>query len=204
MAPNTRIKQHIKENRLQYMLILLLFISGVILGDFKVLGLEGGVRSHLVDLIDNYLKGGGEVGLDGQSLLYTSFLNQAKSVIGIWFLGLTVIGIPLILGWVFLRGFALGFTIGFLIQEKAAAGIILSLISILPQNIVYIPLLIVWSVVAINFSLFVVKGRQAGRIMSLGRTLLGYSVLMCFFMLFALLGALIEAYLSPWLLSLFL
>jgi stage II sporulation protein M len=176
---------------------------GVIIGDYKVTGLTGGVKSHLLSLIDDYLKGGINADLDKQVILFNSFINQAKSIIAVWFLGLTVIGMPIILGIVFYKGFSLGFTIAFLVQEKAVSGVLISILSILPQNLVYIPLVIIWSVVGINFSVYIARGR-AGSAVSLGGALISYTLLMIVFLLIVLAGAFIEAYLSPWFLALFI
>lgn len=195
-----RIKQHISANRWQYMLITLLFAAGLIIGNYKVPGLEGGVRNHLLDLLDKYLQADRKGSMNGEILLFYAFLNQSKSIIGIWFLGLTVIGMPLILAVVFFKGFSLGFTIGFLVQEKAGAGILIAILSILPQNLVYIPLLIIWSVVGVKFSVFIATGRQS-RVESLGRALVTYTLLMVVFLLMVLIGAFIEAYFSPWFLQ---
>lgn len=199
MIVKSRIKKHISANRWQYMFITIIFVGGMIVGNYKVPGLEGGVRNHLLDLIDNYLLGSSQAKINGSKLLFYAFLNQAKTFVGIWFLGLTMIGMPLILGIAFFKGLALGFTIGFLIQEKASAGILISILTILPQNLVYIPLLIIWSVIGIKFSVFIAVGRQGSSI-SLGRAFLSYSVLMLLFLLLVLIGAFIEAYFSPWLL----
>ncbi|MEN6327794.1 MAG: stage II sporulation protein M [Syntrophomonas sp.] len=196
-----RIKQHIRENRGQYFMISLIFLAGIIVGNYKVTGLEGDVSSYLLKLVDNYLQGGVAGSLDGNSIIWGAFLSQAKIVAAIWFLGLTVIGLPLILAVVFLRGFSLGFTVGFLYQEKALTGILISLISVLPQNLVYIPFLIMWAVIAMNFSIFIVKGRNSS-VMPLGTGFISYSILVLIFLLLFLLGAFIEAYLSPWLLTL--
>lgn len=198
-----RIKQHIQENRGQYILIGFIFLAGIIIGNYKVSGLEGGVKNYLLSLVDSYLQGGAERSLDGKSIILAAFFNQARIVLAIWFLGLTVIGLPLILAVVFLRGISLGFTVGFLYQEKALAGILISLVSVLPQNLVYIPLLIMWSVIALNFSVFIIKGKSSS-IMPLSTGLLSYSILMLVFLFLFLLGAIIEAYLSPWFLSLFI
>ncbi|MDD3267891.1 MAG: stage II sporulation protein M [Syntrophomonadaceae bacterium] len=203
MNPKLRIRQHIHENRGQYFLISIIFLLGVVIGNYKVTGLEGEVTNYLLSLIDNYLQGGVAGNLDGNSILLGAFFNQARIVAAIWFLGLTVIGLPLILAVVFLRGFSLGFTVGFLYQEKAMTGILISLISVLPQNLVYIPFLIMWAVIALNFSIFIVKGRNTN-VMLLGTGLMSYSILMLVFLLLFLLGAFIEAYLSPWLLTLFI
>ena len=90
-----RLGEHIKKNRWQYVLITLIFVLGILMGDFKVDGLEGGVRSHLLSLLDGYLNDGITQGISGESILLRAFINQGKSILLIWFLGLTVIGMPL-------------------------------------------------------------------------------------------------------------
>jgi len=197
-----RLGEHIKNNRWQYVLITLIFVLGILMGDFKVDGLEGGVRSHLLSLLDGYLNDGITQGISGESILLRAFINQGKSILLIWFLGLTVIGMPLILALVFLKGYSLGFTVGFLVQEKAGAGIIVAILSILPQNLVYLPLIIIWAVVGVNFSVYLARGRQ-DRTLSLGTGLMGYTLLMLLFLGLIFVGAFIEAYLCPWFLRLF-
>lgn len=197
-----RIKQHINENRWQYYILTLLFVLGTIAGNYPISYLEDGVKSHLLDLIDNYLRSELTDTIT-VSFWAAAFINQFKTLLIIWFLGLTVIGLPLILGIIFVRGFSLGFTIGFLVQEKAGAGVLISLLSVIPQNLVYIPLLIVWSMVAMNFSIYLVRGRTAMNL-SLGKSLAVYTGLLVICSVILLAGSLIEAYLSPWLLSLLL
>ena len=106
------IKQHFNENRWQYTLIAIIFLAGLVLGYYKVFGLEGGVRSHLSNLIDSYVQKEVKEAICNQSIFWGAFFNQAKTVIAIWFLGLTVIGFPLVLAVVFMKGFSLGFTGG--------------------------------------------------------------------------------------------
>ena len=202
MGLRQRLKQHIRNNRWQYLVISLVFLIGLGMGTQKVAGLEGGVRDYLGELIDNYLQEGQEAPIYGVSIFLAAAATQGKTVLAIWFLGLTIIGVPLILAVVFLRGYALGFTIGFLVHQKGGAGIIMSVLSILPQNIVYIPFLIIWSVIAVNFSAYLV-GRNPGGV-SLGKALVNYSLLLAVFLAMFMTGAFIEAYLSPWFLSLIL
>jgi len=196
------IVNHIRANRWQYLLITIIFIAGLISGSYRANDLEVSVRSHLLDLINNYLRGSSQGDMAGGRLLFYAFLNQAKTILLIWFLGLTVIGMPLILGICFLKGFSLGFTIGFLVQEKAGAGVLISILAILPQNLLYIPLLIIWSVVAVKFSIFITGGRHSNSL-SLGKALAAFTAQMLAFLLVVLVGALIEAYFSPWFIQIF-
>ncbi|HWP95878.1 MAG TPA: stage II sporulation protein M [Syntrophomonadaceae bacterium] len=195
------IKRHISENRWQYIIMTLIFLSGVVMGNYKVPGLQGGVKSTLLALVDGYLQGGMEGSLQGSSILYHAFLTQGSTLLAIWFLGLTVLGLPLILAIIFMRGYSLGFTLGFLIRAKGGGGALIGLLTIIPQNLVYIPFLLIWAVVATNFSLQVLRGNPSG-FSGLLRRLMSYCLLMLFFLLLCLVGAFIEAYLSPWLLSL--
>jgi len=203
MKLTQRLKRHVRENKWQYLLIVVIFLAGIVVGDFKAGGLANGVKEHLLGLIDDYLKGGTAAGAAKPVILWNSFLNQAKSIIAIWFLGLTIIGMPLILAIVFLKGFSLGFTVCFLVSERAASGVLISILSILPQNLIYIPLLIVWSVVGINFSIYITRSRAGGGV-PLSRGFIGYTLLLLISLVIVLVGALIEAYLSPLFLGLFI
>lgn len=197
------IQEHLKKNNWHYTLLILILVLGMILGYQKVGTLTGEVRSHLLELINNYLLGGYKGEYSSNQIFISAYIQQLKSIALIWFLGLTVIGIPLILGVIFFRGFSLGFTIGFLVQEKGTAGVIISILSIVPQNLVYLPLIVAWGLIAINFSLYILKGREV-RGLPLTKGLIRYLFLLAVFSVIVLIGVLIEAYLSPWLLGLFL
>ncbi len=77
----------------------------------------------------------------------------------IWFLGLSVIGLPGILILDFLKGVLIGFTVGYLVGQFSWKGLLFALVSVAPSNLLIIPVLIVSSVSAIAFSLHVIKNR---------------------------------------------
>jgi stage II sporulation protein M len=201
MKLRLRLKEHFRENRIQYCVVAALFILGIIIGAFKAGDLESPVRERLLAMIDAYV--GDQGGVYGLTVFISALITQGRYILAIWALGLTVIGIPIILAVIFMRGFSLGFTTSFLFKEKAAQGVLLSLISLLPQNLIYIPILLVLSVLAVNFSLYVVRGRSY-RKASLGVSLLGYTSVVGALSLVFILGAFVEAYLVPWLVDIFI
>lgn len=201
MKLGLRLKEHFRENRIQYYLVAVLFTLGIIMGAFKAGDLDNSVRERLLAMIDSYL--GDQEGVYGPTVFISAIINQGRFILAIWALGLTVIGIPLILAVVFMRGFSLGFTSAFLFQQKAGQGVLLSLISLLPQNLIYVPVLLVLSVLAINFSLYVVRGRNYHKA-PLGVSLLGYTSVVGVLLVVFMLGAFIEAYLVPWLVDVFI
>ncbi len=194
------MKEHIRNNLWQYLLITGVFVLGLIIGEINANNLAGGTRSHLQQMINGFLEGGMVAYHEGNRIFLPAFLNQARTVIAVWFLGLTVIGVPIILAIVFVRGFSLGFTFGFLIKEKAWLGFAIALLSVLPQNIVYVPLAIACAVIGINFSFYIVRGRFTSEV-PLAQGILTYTGIMVLLLLVLLVGALIEAFLSPWLLE---
>ncbi|MGE5396886.1 MAG: stage II sporulation protein M [Chitinophagales bacterium] len=200
MISSQSIKDHIKNNFWQYLILIVIFVLGLIAGEMKVSNLTGGTRGHLIGLLNSFMTEQG--GVTGRpEMLLPTILNQIKTVGLIWFLGLTVIGVPFILGLVFTRAFSLGFTIGFLVEEKGRLGWLVALASVFPQNLIYLPVLLVGSLFSLNFSMYIIKG-QLRNISDFWRSLLLYTLLMALVMAFFIVGALVEAYISPWFLSL--
>ncbi len=200
MNLRTLFKQHIINNLFKYLLLILVFAGGIAAGEMKSGSLVADTRNHLVTLIDQLIQQGGSLN-GGYSLLLAAAGSQIKTVALMWFLGLTVVGVPLILGLIFARAFSLGFTLGFLIQEKGSLGMVIGLASVIPQNLIYVPFLLIGAVVCLNFSLFLVRGRFRARA-ELWQNFVLYTLTMIGITIILLLGALIESYLSPLLLAL--
>lgn len=72
-------------------------------------------------------------------------------------LGLSVIGAPLVLALLFLRGFALGFTAAFLVREYSYAGILLAAASIVPQSLLAVPAALLAAGSSLAFALAAAK-----------------------------------------------
>ena len=78
MGLRQRLKQHIRNNRWQYLVISLVFLIGLGMGPQKVAGLEGGVRDYLGEMIDNYLQEGQEAPIYGASIFLAAALLRGK------------------------------------------------------------------------------------------------------------------------------
>ena len=81
---------------------------------------------------------------------------------GIWLLGLTVIGTPLIYLIVFTRGFVLGFTFAFIVYTKKLAGVGIVLFTIAIPSILTIPCLLLGAGLATIFSFILIQGKFNG------------------------------------------
>lgn len=189
--------KYLRNNLLLYALIILFFITGIVFGALGVRTLNVKQELELVTYVDRFLFTIDPASLSSQLIAQHAITNNLKLILTIWFLGLTVIGIPIIIGLVFTRGFVLGFTVGFLVYQKMWSGVVLTLTAILPQNLLNIPTLVVAGVTAVSFSTYLVRGRFQPGAVALWGQFINYSLLMLMLCLVAGLAGIIEAYISP-------
>jgi len=196
VGPTKALKEYLRGNLTLSIVILIIFSAGIIGGSLGISTLSNQQQSELLNYVDLVLQGSGDWQVDSGGLAQKVIWSNIKLVLLMWFLGMTVVGIPLILLIVFLRGVVLGFTVGFLIQEKALAGVLLTLLSIIPQNIIFVPVLLLSAVGAVSFSLNLIRGKFS-RSLHLSQYFIGYSVGYMLALLIVSLGGLVEAYISP-------
>lgn len=175
--------------------VLLFFIMGIISGVIGVKTLTLDQFNGLGSFIDNGLNSLKDNTIKDTSTAYAIGRNL-KTICKIWFLGLTIIGLPLVLAIIFSRGFVLGFTVGFLLENKGWQGFIITLLTILPQNLLHIPTLVLATVLAINSCIFLVKDRRMENY-SLSFYIIRYTLLMFVLALLMLIAGLIEGYFVP-------
>lgn len=70
----------------------------------------------------------------------------------VWILGISIIGIPIIIFMLFLKCFTLGFSVSSIINHYGLKGIFLALSELFPHSIILVVLLLLLSFYAINFS----------------------------------------------------
>lgn len=96
--------------------------------------IQGYIQTFINSLKSNEYK------IDMQELLKSSIINNTKLVLLIWFIGSTVIGMPLIYGIIAFRGYCLGYTIAAIMATLGSGkGITFALASLLLQNLLIIP-----------------------------------------------------------------
>lgn len=167
-----KLGEHIRQYWVIYLALASIYLAGVIFGAVGVGALSAEETAELTHFLNKLL-------LSQPTTLEQSFLlqlarDQFLIMAGIWILGLTVIGTPLIFLIVFTRGFVFGFTLSFIIGVKGLWGLGLILISILIPAVAGIPFLLLGAGLATIFSVMLLKGKQAGQ--SLRKEFMYYSL----------------------------
>ncbi|MGC7873565.1 stage II sporulation protein M [Desulfosporosinus sp. SYSU MS00001] len=187
-----KLGDHICKYWVIYLTLSSVYLAGVVFGALGVKALGASAASQLGDFLNTLLK--------NQPVdLNPVFLGQlARDVFiimaGIWILGLTIIGAPLIYLIVFTRGFILGFTVSFIISFKGMLGLGLILVTVLVPALLGIPLLLLGAGLATIFSFLLLRGKARGE--SLRREFLYYTVAAAFVSLGAVFVGVSQGYFS--------
>ena len=193
----TGIIRHVQTNFWLYIISILCLCIGNVLGVYTVGYMSSFEKSDLLSYMKSFCSTIVTANINSQSILLESIKNNLIVLLAIWFLGLTMIGIPIILLLEILKGFTIGYTTCFVVNGLGIKGIWISILGVLPQNLIYIPCLIFASVLAMDFSITVLKSKENNKYPSLPLRIAAYSLSFVFVSIFMLLGCLIESYLTP-------
>lgn len=113
---NSRIKEilisYLKNNIKEYSIVMIIFLIGLVFGVIFVNNAGknqiGEITSYINDFVSN-LKNNIEI--DKAQLLKDTLISNFLLALELWFVGSTVIGIPIVYGMIAYRGFCLGYTI---------------------------------------------------------------------------------------------
>ncbi|WP_042330839.1 stage II sporulation protein M [Desulfosporosinus orientis] len=171
-----QLGEHIRQYWVIYLTLSCVYLAGAVFGGVGVNALGWSETSQLGKFLDTLLK-------SQPTTFEPDFLGQLARdmfimMAGIWILGLTIIGAPLIYLIVFTRGFILGFTISFIISAKGTLGIALVLTTLLVPTLFGVPLLLLGAGLATIFSFLLLRGKARGE--SLGREFLYYTAAAAF------------------------
>ena len=192
------INEYLKANVVAYFFSVLIFLIGVVIGALAVKTLPEDQKIELIGYLKIFFQGlaQGPGASDTPELFTTVLLNNVKTIALMWLLGFTVVGIPFVLFIIFTRGFVIGFTVGFLVNEYVLRGLIFALASVLPHNFVAVPALLITGVSATSFSLLLVRRRLRAKV-NLFYESIGYSLLCLVMLAVMVVASLIEVYISP-------
>ncbi|MCI9246764.1 MAG: stage II sporulation protein M [Clostridia bacterium] len=187
--------QHIKDNLKSYLLVAMILLIGIVLGVLFVNNLQEQQSQEVQSYVDEFvisLQNG--TSIDTGKLLRNSIKNNLILVLVMWFAGSTVIGIPIVLGVIWYRGFCLGYTISALIAILGVGkGSLFFATAILLQNLIIIPCMLALAVSGIRLYKSIVKDKRKENIKGKIMKHTMFSVMM---LIFLMIASFLETYLS--------
>ncbi|WP_394897964.1 stage II sporulation protein M [Clostridium perfringens] len=190
------LMKSLKENKITFLWVLLFFLVGIVLGSYTVYYMSDFNRVEITTYFNNFLEF-----LGGNSVAYTSILvDSIKSILPmvviIVLLGYTAVGTPIILMMDLAKGYVIGFTFSLIVSMLGSKGVMLVLSGLMLQNLIFIPIIMLISVLAIRHSVTKLKmGVSRDRVkLDVSRAYLNFQGLLS---LIIISGILIETYISP-------
>ncbi len=198
------MRLYAKEHIHLYIFITILFVMGVVFGALMVNALSLEQKQDLASYLGSFFQtvslGGSEA---ERPMLMETFGMHFKWIALIWLLGVSVVGLPIVLVLDFMKGMLVGFTVGILVSEYAWKGMLFAVVSVVPQNIIAVPAIIISSVAAVSFSSYLVKHRFLRKTNgSATGYFISYTSIVLTLITLMFLVAAFESYVSPKLISL--
>lgn len=155
------IKEHVINNKKEYVIIFLIFVIGIFSGVFFVNHLQETPKTEITNYLNQFIeKFKGLESVNNIELLKNSLIQNIGLAIIIWFFGTTVIGIPIVFAIILYRGFCLGYTISLCITIMGLGkGISFVLVTLLLQNILFVPAILALAVSGIKLYKSIVKDK---------------------------------------------
>ena len=195
------IKEHVINNKKEYVVIFLVFVIGIFSGVFFVNHLQETPKTEIANYLNQFIeKFKGLENINRIELLKNSVIQNIGLAIIIWFFGTTVIGIPIVFAIIIYRGFCLGYTISLCIMIMGLGkGISFVLITLLLQNILLIPAILALAVSGIKLYKSIVKDKTKENVKI---EILRHTIFSIIMLIIVVMASVIEIFMSTNLLKL--
>jgi len=188
----------LKSNMMKWVYLGVVMFAGAVFGSIFIQVLPSEQQIGLgneLNVYMNWMKQSGDV--NSSYLFWDAFFGYFKWVVLLFILGITVIGVPLIIILNFLKGFLLGCSIHVMVQMFGTQGVLLSLVTVVPHNVIAVPAILILSSTAIGFSTFIVKKRLMTHSGNVREAFLSYSAVAMSMLILLAVAAFIKVFISP-------
>ena len=191
-----KIQSVLAENRIIFMWILLFFLIGIVLGCYTVYYMSDIGKVELGGYFNSFLEFMKTSEIDYMLIL----INSTKGIIPVVFiiivLGYTLIGFPFVLVINLIKGYILGFTLSLVITVLGSGGLGIMFATLIIQNIIFVPIIMLISVLSMKASIIRVKAlkNEGSRSEFNGKE---YLMVQGILSVLIILGIVVETYISP-------
>lgn len=194
-----KILAKIKANKLLFIEVLIT-ILGFLTGILLIAILSNENKDMIKESINTFFETLNDNNLKYTKLLYTSLTTNLIVNIFIWLLGISIIGIPIVIIILFYKSLMLGFTISSLLFNYKLSGTILTIIYIIPY-IINLFLIFIITYHSIRFSLTLFNYLFKKGEFNKKNIVSKYVKLLTFSSLSFVLSSLIETYIIPFIIK---
>ena len=136
-----------------YLLLIGLAILAILIGCYFIFIISKDNKEFIKDNLISYFDNTNS----SMELFFKTLFNYFIYIIIIWILGISIIGIPIVLFMYLFKSFILGFSISSIIYSFGLKGSLISLIDIFPHKILFLIILLLMTFYSLSFSIKLIK-----------------------------------------------
>ncbi len=145
-------KLKIKINKKIFVFLFVLMIIGIIAGSIFTTILNNSDKQLIINHLNEFIDNINNNKLDYLFSLKNNLITNISYVILIWLLGISVIGLPIIIIMFFTKCFILGFSVGSVLTTFKLKGILVSLVYVFPGQVISLLFLLLLMMYSMSFT----------------------------------------------------
>lgn len=192
-----KLKNKIKfDKNLMLFLIILGFIA-IIAGSFFVTILNVSDKTLINDHLKLYLDNIENGNINYLLFIKNNLLTNVIYILIIWLLGISIIGLPILVIVFFLKCFILGFSIGSIFNCFSIKGIYFSLVYIFPGEVINIISFAIITMYAMSFSIRLIQAVLKRKSIDFKLLINRYSLVLMIMLFFVIISNLYNCFVVP-------
>ena len=198
----TKVNDKLKEQKKIYIFLIIVMILGLISGIIYAIILNQNDHNLVTESLNSFFISIKENNINYKNALINSLIGHITFTTFIFLLGISIIGIPIIILSLFLKTFIFGFSISSIIYTYHLNGILKAITYTLPHQLITLLMALFLGFYALYFGIklfkYLFKGKDINLRMSMKRYLQVYIIVL----LINITCSFIEVFLSPTLMKL--
>ncbi len=152
-----KLKKILKYDKKVMTFLNIITIIGIITGSIFIVILNKGDKSLVINSIKQFFSNLSKDKFDYILIFKNAIISNTLFSFVIWIIGISVIGVIIVICILFYKSFTLGFTISSIIYTYKLKGIVLSIFYVFPHMIINILILLYLSSYSIKLSIILIK-----------------------------------------------
>jgi len=198
-----RLALHLRRQAVMYIVFSGVLLLGLIIGCLAPAFSDEAAKEQVYQSLDSFLETAQTEGRNGWQDAWQWFWVNGALLLLLYLFGMHILGLPIIGAVLFYKGFSLGYSLAFLYNYQGFKFFLPVFLSILPQTLLIVPLLLIAAVLGACFSRGFWRPHDGMAPYSgPGRRIGGYSLKMSVLLLPLILAALCQGFVAPLVLDL--
>lgn len=199
-----KLKFHIIKSKKMYLFLIIILLIGLLFGSLFITILNEKDKLMVSNQLTNFFNQIKMNKINYLQALKNSLATNLIYIILIWLLGISIIGIPIIIFIVFIKGFIIGFSISAIIATYKFIGLIGAFAYIFPHLIMASFIIIIISCYALYLSFNLLCSIIQKRSINFKNIINKYGIIMLISIIVMIIASIIEVFFSPYFIKLFL